>query len=102
VLRGLEAQLSARRVGRESDVSALSCKEMGASICEMEVTCLHCCRGEYKLKQLLDKLQTGFTVSENVFLLRPNTSYYCEVGERCGEANWYIAPRHSSVGILRL
>jgi len=102
VLRGLEAQLSARRVGRESDVSALSCKEMGASICEMEVTCLHCCRGEYKLKQLLDKLQTGFTASENVFLLRPNTSYYCEVGERCGEANWYIAPRHSSVGILRL
>jgi len=74
---------------------------MGASICEMEVTCLHCRRGEYKLKQLLDKLQTGFTAYENVSLLRPNTSYYCEMGEKYGEVNWYIAPSHSSAGILR-
>ena len=68
---------------------------MGASICEMEVTCLHCCLGEYKLKQLLDKLQTGFTASENVSLLIHNTSYYCEMRQRCGEANWYTAPSHS-------
>jgi hypothetical protein len=36
----------------------------------MAVTCLHYCRGEYKLQQLLDKLEGDCNSSQNIFHLR--------------------------------